>query len=80
MAGLTAQADGRNAEELARLAHTLAGSCANLGGQQMLVAALAIERAATSRGWAEMPALLTTLHQARARFHEALIHHGLIPP
>jgi HPt (histidine-containing phosphotransfer) domain-containing protein len=79
MPELAVLAEEREAVKFARVAHTFAGSCANLGGQQMRWAALALERAATTGAWTEVPGHFAALHEASARFHAALAHHGLLP-
>lgn len=45
----------------------------------MRMAAPDLERAAAAGAWAEVPARFAALHEARARFQEALGHHGFLP-
>lgn len=58
--------------ELARTAHTYAGSCATIGAQNLRNAALAIETAAHNADWEELPALLAHFLTARQSVHQSL--------
>jgi PAS domain S-box-containing protein len=62
----------RRAELLAEVAHKLAGSCANLGANEMRGVVLALEKAARASAWEEVPRLLGELHLVSRRFHDAL--------
>jgi CheY-like chemotaxis protein len=63
LADLRRLLEQRDAVEIARRAHRLAGSCANLGGNRMRAAALAVERAAIQPAWPELPELLAALER-----------------
>jgi PAS domain S-box-containing protein len=62
----------RRSQPLADAAHTLAGSCANLGAHEMRAAALAVEKAAQAAAWEDVSRLLAELHPASRRLHDAL--------
>ena len=62
----------RRSEALAEVAHKLAGSCANLGANEMRAAVLALEKAAHASAWEEVPRLLGELHLASRRLNDAL--------
>jgi HPt (histidine-containing phosphotransfer) domain-containing protein len=63
LADLRRLTEQREAGETARRAHRLAGSCANLGGNRMRAAALAVERAAGQQAWPDLPDLLAALER-----------------
>ena len=69
----------RQSEEIGRLAHTLAGSCSNLGARQMHGAALALEQAALAGDWVEAEARLAALRLAGVRLHAGLVQQRLVP-
>ncbi|MEO7414531.1 MAG: ATP-binding protein, partial [Opitutaceae bacterium] len=62
----------RRADQLAEVAHKLAGSCANLGAHEMRAIVLALEKAAQTSRWEEVPRLLEELHLASRRLNAAL--------
>jgi CheY-like chemotaxis protein len=62
--------------ELARLAHTVGGSCAMMGAKQMQSAALALERAANSLEWTEVDAALGRIDTAWDSLRQALRAEG----
>jgi PAS domain S-box-containing protein len=72
LARLRDLAGRREQKETAMLAHRLAGTCANLGGQAMRAAARALEEAAEQQAWADMPERLTVLEQEWQRLADAL--------
>jgi len=72
LTGLAAAAARADEKETARLAHRLAGSCANLGGESMRTAARLVEDAARRNAWAEMPLRLTALEEEWQRLAGAL--------
>ncbi len=69
----------RRAVDLAHAAHTLAGSCANLGAHAMRAAALAVERAAQAGTWNDVPERLALLRTESARLRAALAQNRLLP-
>jgi HPt (histidine-containing phosphotransfer) domain-containing protein len=71
---------GTQREEIKRLAHSLAGSCAMLGAIQMQHAALAVQAAAPTGSPAELSARLAAVDVAWERLQSALALHGLLPP
>jgi HPt (histidine-containing phosphotransfer) domain-containing protein len=72
---LARHAAARNAEVLASQAHALAGSCASIGGRQMQVAINALENAASTGDWDQMPARVAMVKTAWNRLDQALSDH-----
>ncbi len=72
MAALAQFAAARRGGELATAAHTLAGSCANLGAREARLAAQALEAAARAGEWTEVARLLAALQLAWPRLNAAL--------
>ncbi len=72
LTGLAEAAARADEKETARLAHRLAGSCANLGGEQMRTAARLVEDTARRKAWAEMPPRLTAINEEWQRLAGAL--------
>ncbi len=79
LARMPALAEAHDSEQLGRLAHAMAGSCAHLGASQMQASALALERAAKLKAWREVTALLASLQDAWARLHAAMARNNLLP-
>jgi len=77
LAELALLVQGRRGDEVGRLAHTLAGSGANLGARQVQAVALALEQSALAGDWVEAEARLAALRQAGGRLRAALVEHGL---
>jgi HPt (histidine-containing phosphotransfer) domain-containing protein len=71
-------AEKRNAAELARIAHKLAGSCAVIGATQMFEAAQALERKARTGAWAEVPAQVGAVRAAWSLLQVVLARHKLV--
>jgi HPt (histidine-containing phosphotransfer) domain-containing protein len=67
IAKLPQLAAARDGKELARCAHTVAGSCAMLGAREMQMAALGLERAAHNGEWDDVPARLAAVNEAWQR-------------
>jgi PAS domain S-box-containing protein len=72
LAALTTLIGAREQTELMRAAHTLAGSCANLGAKSLRAAANALEAAAREQRWAEAPTLTAGVEAEWRRLHQAL--------
>jgi len=70
----------RTPTELARMAHTVGGSCAMMGAKQMQGAALALERAAAAHEWAEVDAALLGVDTAWSALGAALRAEGFSCP
>jgi two-component system sensor histidine kinase/response regulator len=77
---LRALAAQRAPGELARLAHTVGGSCAMMGAKQMQGAALALERAAHAGDWAEVDVAVAAIDAAWAKLCDALQVEGFVLP
>lgn len=58
---LGVHAAARRADELAALAHTIAGSAASIGGQALRCAGQELENAVSAGNWETMPALLSSV-------------------
>jgi PAS domain S-box-containing protein len=80
MAEILRATEAREGAELARIAHTLAGSCTSIGAGQMRAAALALEHAAKNGAWAEVAIRVAALHNAWAQVRAALIRLQLLAP
>ncbi|MGC4074677.1 MAG: PAS domain S-box protein [Nibricoccus sp.] len=61
IAAMTTALDARDAEVLGRVAHTLAGSCANLGAEALESVARELENEAKRGGWSDAPGCLTRI-------------------
>ena len=70
---------GQPREEIKRLAHSLAGSCAMLGALQMQQAALELQSVALAGSIPELAARMTAVDAASRRLQEALARHDLLP-
>jgi HPt (histidine-containing phosphotransfer) domain-containing protein len=75
LAKLARHAAARNGEVLASQAHALAGSCASIGGRQMQAALNALENAAVSGDWDQMPARVARVAEAWNRLDQAVSDH-----
>jgi two-component system sensor histidine kinase/response regulator len=73
MAALARLAAAQRGDELATAAHTLAGSCANLGARALRVAAQELETAARAGDWTEVARHLSALQMAWPRLNAALV-------
>ncbi len=65
----------RQTEPAAQLAHTIAGSCANVGAQRMRAHALAVERAVRRGEWTDAPGLMAALQGSLAEVPPALLEY-----
>jgi CheY-like chemotaxis protein len=74
-ARLVRVADAREADELARVAQALATGCANIGAEEMQVAALALEELARNADWPQLALRLADLSAAWQRLTAALRQH-----
>ena len=75
LAELARHAAARDGALLASKAHALAGSCASIGGRQMQTAIHALEHAAETGNWDQMPARLALVAEAWSRLDQALSKH-----
>jgi len=80
VAELRKLAEERAAAELARMAHTVGGSCAMMGAKQMQRAALTLERSANGHDWAAVDAALVGIDRAWAALGAALRNEGFSCP
>ena len=72
LATLRGLVEQRDSAGTVMLAHRLAGSCANLGGEPMRQTAHAVEHAAEAGDWAAMPEMLMSLDREWRRMQKAL--------
>ena len=72
LATLAELAAAQQTEVLATAAHTLAGSCANLGARELRVIAQELEKAARAGAWPEVARHLAALQLAWPRLNAAL--------
>ena len=80
LVGLHAGIDRRDAKEITRVAHRLAGGVANLGGARMQVAARSVEQAGRNEAWDALPGLMTKLESEWERVRSALEEeHSTVP-
>ena len=75
LAELARHAAARDGEVLASQAHALAGSCASIGGRQMQAAINALENAAATGDWDQMPTRVAMVAETWNRLDQALSDH-----
>jgi CheY-like chemotaxis protein len=80
MADLLRLTEAHDGTALARVAHTMAGSCASVGAKHMRAAALALEHAAQTGTWRDVPTRIAAVHNAWAQVRAALIRLKLYSP